>query len=134
MLMPDATKFDLKEFPKDVVEVFMHGGAGPALVTMRKRYARARPGWCERAIDWLEKNVDHGPDYATADKARITFKIGDHGAVSGLGVSAALPGAQIVKIMEIINQGRVLKVVDARDKDRVYYVMADQILPALAPT
>ena len=64
MLAVNSTTFDIKEFPKDVVEVYLKGGAVPAVVTMRKRYTRAKPGWCERAIDWLEKNVDHGPEFA----------------------------------------------------------------------
>jgi len=130
--MPDATKFDLKEFPKDIVEVFMRGGAGPALVTMRKRYARARPGWCERAIDWLEKNVDHGTEFSTAAKPAIVFKVGDYGAVGGRSAPVQ-PGAQIVRVTKVINAGRVLEVVDARDKDKVYHVMASHISPVPAP-
>ena len=127
--MPDATSFDLKEFPKDVVEVYLKGGPGPAVVLMRRRYTRAKPGWCERAVGWLEKNIDHGPEYSTAAKQIVWFKVGDRGAVSSIGASVAKPGAQIVEVVQVLNDGRLLVVKDVRTPDKTYYVLYDQLVP-----
>ena len=131
--MVNATSFDLKEFPKDVVEVYLKGGAGPAVVTMRKRYTRAKPGWCERAIDWLEKNVDHGPEFAPVAQKIVWFKVGDHGAVCARGAAKQVPGAQIVRVVGVMNDGRVLRVKDIRAEDKTYYVLYDQLVPVPAP-
>lgn len=124
----------MKEFPKQVVEVYLRGGAVPAVVTMQRLYPRARPGWHERAVEWLGQNVKRDSDYSTPAKQFIKFKIGDYGAVAARDVKKPLPGAQVVRVEAVLNEGRLLKVKDARNGAKTYYVMSDQLVPVTFST
>jgi hypothetical protein len=133
VLTADSYTFDLKKFPKQIVEIYQRGGAQPALVLMRRFYPRGSARWQEKAIEWLEKNLPKPEGFESAGKARVAFKVGDHGAVAARGAAKPVPGAQVVQVAEVLNDGNLLKVHDARDKKKVYYVMCDQLIPVAAP-
>lgn len=126
--MPNAPKFELLEFPKDVVEVYLKGGPAPALVVMKKQYGRAKPGWCERAVEWLEKNLQRGPDIAPTQRPIVLFHPGDVGHVGARGQNGPKPGAQQVEVIKTLNDGKVLHVKDPLT-GKEHFMFWDSFIP-----
>jgi hypothetical protein len=133
VLTANSPTFTLKEFPKQVVEIYLKGGSQPAIVLMRKFYPRGQPRWHDRAIAWLEKNVNVPLEVQTPNRLGVVFKVGDFGAV-GPQNSKPAPGAQVVRVEVVLNEGRVLRVVDAWDPAKTYYVLANHLIPIPTPT
>jgi hypothetical protein len=132
VLTANSATFALKEFPKEIVEVYLKGGAKPASVLMRKFYPRAQPQWHDRAIAWLEKNIDTGPSFSTPNQQVITFKVGDFAAI-GPQDSKPGSGSQVVRIEAVLNEGRVMRVKDSRDPTKTYYALVGHLIPVPAP-
>jgi len=126
--MPNAPSFELLEFPKDVVEVYLKGGTAPALVVMKRQYSRARPGWCERAVEWLEQHLQRGPEFSQTPKPIITYRPGDVGHVGLRGQGTPKPGAQEVQVVKTMNDGKVLHVKDTTT-GKEHYMFWDSFLP-----
>jgi hypothetical protein len=133
VLTANSATFTLKEFPKEIVEVYLKGGPQPATVLMRKFYPRGQSRWHDRAVAWLEKNVNRGPGFSTPGKQVVMYKAGDFGAVGARNSAKPTPGAQIVRVEAVLNDGRLLRVKDPRDLTKTYYVMSDQLIPVPAP-
>jgi len=128
-LSPNNTNFSLEQFPPDVVELFRRGGQRPVHAVIQRKFPMSSAKWRNAVVGWLVKNCSSTePAYRPKSRDVVAFKVGMTARVSD-SAGKVKPGSQVVKVVELLNDGGVVVVQDPAQPDRTYYTLPTYLVP-----